>query len=74
MSHARHAHRAAATAACAALVLALTSGAGSAQARSRDVGRQSLPSGDGWGSIGSGTTGGARPTPRTSPPSPPGTV
>ncbi|OAR26261.1 pectate lyase [Streptomyces sp. ERV7] len=59
-TYTRKAHRAAATAACAALVLALTSTVGSAHARSHDLGRESLPPGDGWGSTGSGTTGGAR--------------
>ncbi|MEV6552164.1 pectate lyase [Streptomyces sp. NPDC051597] len=56
----RRSHRVAATAACAGLVLALTSTAGSAHAHDRDPGRQTLPAGDGWGSTGPGTTGGAR--------------
>ncbi|MDQ0602785.1 pectate lyase [Streptomyces canus] len=49
--------RAAAVVGCTALVLTVT-GPG-AQASDRDVARQSLPAGDGWGSYGTGTTGGA---------------
>ncbi|MFE9406396.1 polysaccharide lyase family 1 protein [Streptomyces sp. NPDC006530] len=59
-THTTRVPRTAAVAACAALVLALTSAVGSAQAQSRDTGRETLPAGDGWGSAGSGTTGGAR--------------
>ncbi|MBA4859882.1 pectate lyase [Streptomyces sp. PSKA54] len=51
---------------CTALVLAVTGTVGTAQAqvtdeaaRGRDLGRETLPAGDGWGSYGTGTTGGA---------------
>ena len=43
---------------CTALILGLT-GMSSAQAQARDLARQTLGTGDGWGSYGSGTTGGA---------------
>ncbi|MEG8280147.1 pectate lyase family protein [Streptomyces sp. AHA2] len=49
--------RAVAVAGCAALVLSL-SGTG-VHAQPRDPARQTLPAGDGWGSYGTGTTGGA---------------
>ncbi|MEU1043506.1 pectate lyase [Streptomyces sp. NPDC005907] len=49
---------AASLAGCTALVLAVTGTP--AQAQGRDPGRQTLPAGDGWGSAGTGTTGGAR--------------
>ncbi|WP_369197730.1 pectate lyase family protein [Streptomyces djakartensis] len=49
--------RVVAVAGCAALVLSL-SGTG-AQARTGDPARGTLPAGDGWGSYGPGTTGGA---------------
>ncbi|MFI7411474.1 polysaccharide lyase family 1 protein [Streptomyces sp. NPDC049627] len=42
---------------CTALVLGLTGTA--AQARSRDLGREVLGAGDGWGAEGTGTTGGS---------------
>ncbi|MGW2519535.1 pectate lyase family protein [Streptomyces sp. NPDC001617] len=43
---------------CTALVLGVT-GAASAQGQVRDLGRQTLGAGDGWGAYGTGTTGGA---------------
>ncbi|MET8227552.1 polysaccharide lyase family 1 protein [Streptomyces sp. NPDC005301] len=43
---------------CTALVLAVT-GTTTAQAQGRDPGRESLAAGDGWGSAGTGTTGGS---------------
>ncbi|MGC9538712.1 pectate lyase family protein [Streptomyces sp. UG1] len=43
---------------CTALVLAVT-GTGSAQAGSRDLGREVLAANDGWASEGAGTTGGS---------------
>ena len=43
---------------CTALVLGVT-GTASAHAQSRDLGRQTLGANDGWGSDGTGTTGGA---------------
>ncbi|WP_155054932.1 pectate lyase family protein [Streptomyces blattellae] len=46
-----------AVAGCTALVLTLTSAV--AQAQPRDAARQTLAAGDGWGSHGTGTTGGA---------------
>ncbi|MFF3486037.1 polysaccharide lyase family 1 protein [Streptomyces sp. NPDC002701] len=59
-----HAHARVSLVGCTALVLGLTgalSQAG-AHAHSRDLGRETLPAGDGWGSEGSGTTGGAAAT------------
>ncbi|MEV7001390.1 pectate lyase [Streptomyces sp. NPDC093982] len=55
--HGHVTRRAAVLIGCTALVLGLT-GAG-AQARPRDLGRQVLAAGDGWGSAGAGTTGGS---------------
>lgn len=61
-----HAHatlRAASLAGCTALVLALTGTGAQAHSPShhhRDAARQTLGAGDGWGSHGTGTTGGAR--------------
>ncbi|WP_367324075.1 polysaccharide lyase family 1 protein [Streptomyces sp. HUAS ZL42] len=52
-----HATRVAALVGCTALVLSVTGTA--AQAGSRDLARQALAAGDGWGSYGTGTTGGA---------------
>ncbi|MET7480453.1 pectate lyase [Streptomyces sp. NPDC005648] len=43
---------------CTALVLGVT-GVASAHGQTRDTGRQTLGAGDGWGSYGTGTTGGA---------------
>jgi pectate lyase len=54
-----HARVIAAAVGCTALVLAVT-GTASAQPRSADPARQVLAAKDGWGSSGSGTTGGAR--------------
>ncbi|WP_405580380.1 polysaccharide lyase family 1 protein [Streptomyces sp. NBC_01092] len=59
--HVWHGHaiaRAAVLVGCTALVLGLT-GTGPAQAGSRDLGRDVLAAGDGWGSQGAGTTGGS---------------
>ncbi|MDQ0911636.1 pectate lyase [Streptomyces canus] len=49
--------KAMAVAGCAALVLAVTGP--TAQAKGHDVARETLATGDGWGSDGTGTTGGA---------------
>ncbi|MER5379674.1 pectate lyase [Streptomyces sp. NPDC002688] len=51
------ARRAAALIGCTALVLAVTGT--TAQAQSRELGRQTLAAGDGWASDGTGTTGGS---------------
>ncbi|MDG5802926.1 pectate lyase [Streptomyces ossamyceticus] len=57
-AHVWHAHVITALAGCTALVLGVT-GTGVAQAGSRDLGRQVLPAGDGWGSAEGGTSGGS---------------
>ncbi|SPF00662.1 pectate lyase family protein [Streptomyces sp. MA5143a] len=57
-AHVWHAHAITAVVGCTALVLGVT-GTGVAQAGSRDLGRQVLPAGDGWGSAEGGTTGGS---------------
>ncbi|MFJ7963990.1 polysaccharide lyase family 1 protein [Streptomyces sp. NPDC096324] len=53
--------RAAALIGCTALVLAVTGT--TAEARPRDLGRQTLAAGDGWASDGTGTTGGSAAAP-----------
>ncbi|MGI5374469.1 pectate lyase family protein [Streptomyces sp. CA-251387] len=57
MWHGHAIRRAAVLIGCTALVLGLTGTA--AEARSRDLGREVLGGADGWGSEGSGTTGGS---------------
>ncbi|GAB2962502.1 polysaccharide lyase family 1 protein [Streptomyces pseudoechinosporeus] len=52
-----HAHAITAVVGCTALVLTLTGP--TAQAKPRDLGRETLAAGDGWGSEGAGTTGGS---------------
>ncbi|WP_159766644.1 pectate lyase family protein [Streptomyces sp. HM190] len=57
-AHAWHAHAITAFVGCTALVLGVA-GTGVAQAGERDLGRQVLGAGDGWGSAEGGTTGGS---------------
>ncbi|MFG2024657.1 polysaccharide lyase family 1 protein [Streptomyces sp. NPDC048825] len=52
-----HAHAITAVVGCTALVLTVTGP--TAQAKPRDLGRETLAAGDGWGSEGAGTTGGS---------------